>query len=87
MSNSDNLKVNYTRAIEAISDGNLNKAKILLQNLAITDTLNPLYLNDLGVIYFHQSEFEQSIQLFQKALLLDPNFKDALDNLNQILNL
>lgn len=49
--------------------------------------IHPTYKNPyllLGNAYFYKNDFEKSIQAYQQALKLDPNYKDALQNLQSV---
>ena len=85
----DYLHSTYNRALTAIGEERPKQAKMLLQNLIITEPSYIPALNDLAVIYFNEGEYEQSIQLFQKIEKIDPevdyfkeNFKAVLSALN-----
>jgi prepilin-type processing-associated H-X9-DG protein len=38
----------------------------------------PLYLSGKGWALYYQGNYQQAIQLFDKALAVDPNYQDAL---------
>jgi tetratricopeptide (TPR) repeat protein len=79
-------KTTYDRALQAIESGKPNQAKILLQNIIITNPAFIPALNDLAVLYFNEGEYEQSIQLFQKIENIDPDVDYFKENYGQVLN-
>jgi protein O-mannosyl-transferase len=49
--------------------------------------IHPTYKNPyllLGNAYFYANDFDKSVQAYQQALKLDPNYKDALQNLQSV---
>lgn len=55
--------------------------KVLDQNYQFADVYNML-----GIIYQHSGEFSRSIESFNKALKLNPNYTEALLNLSVLYN-
>lgn len=81
------LTQTYNRALEAFNQNQHNKAKMLLQNILITEPTYAPALNDLAVLYFNEGEYEQSIQLLLKAGGSNSEFQFIRDNFQSISEL
>jgi protein O-mannosyl-transferase len=63
------------------------KMKEAITHILRATEIHPTYKNPyllLGNAYFYSNEFDKAIQAYQSALKLDPNYKDALKNLQLV---
>jgi protein O-mannosyl-transferase len=63
------------------------KLKEAIAHVLRATEIHPTYKNPyllLGNAYFYTNEFEKSIQAYETALKLDPNYKDAKQNLQLV---
>lgn len=44
------------------------------------DANNPAIYNNLGIVYYHRQKYDLSLQSYQKALILEPQFTEARNN-------
>jgi protein O-mannosyl-transferase len=63
------------------------KMKEAISHVLRATEIHPTYKNPyllLGNAYFYLNDFDKSTQAYQQALKLDPNYKDALQNLQSV---
>jgi Flp pilus assembly protein TadD len=70
-----------TNGLEAQLAGDLSTAQSDYQQATQLDHTNKYAYYDLGTVYDKQGNRVQAIQNYQTALVIDPNFVDALFNL------
>jgi protein O-mannosyl-transferase len=69
---------------KAIKDA---KMKAAISHILRATEIHPTYKNPyllLGNAYFYSNDFEKSIQAYEAALKLDPNYRDAKQNLQLV---
>lgn len=69
------------------AEGKIEEAEKCFWEIIKHDSKNKEAYNNLGVITFHQQNVEQAIQHFNKALEIDPFYKDAVLNYYDVLRL
>lgn len=60
--------------------GRENEAFELLKKLTEKDPGNKYYWNEYGNLYFQKEDYDKALEMFQKALDIDPNYDTALLN-------
>ena len=62
--------------------GDLPAARQALEKAQVLDPASAEIVNNLGSVYYRQSEFEQARDAFQRAVTMRPDFIAAADNLD-----
>lgn len=65
--------------------GKYQEGRDVYADLVQMDPGNPTFLCNLGVAQYFLGENDAAIESFQKALKINPNLKDARENLNQAI--
>jgi len=71
----------YAQALEMQRKGNLQEAKTSYEKIVKIDPQNVQALNNLGVIYMEQKDYEMAIKYFHDALDMNNEYVDAHYNL------
>ncbi len=71
----------YAQALEMQRKGNLQEAKTSYEKIVKIDPQNVQALNNLGVIYMEQKDYEMAIKYFHDALDMNNDYVDAHYNL------
>ncbi len=61
--------------------GKFDEALIARKRALELDPLSPLFVTQIGWVYFYQRKYNEAIEWYRKALELEPNFRLALDDL------
>ena len=64
--------------------GQKKRGIIILERSLFLAPNDPLILNDLGVLYLNEKNFEKSAQLFKKTLQVEPENQKAKECLNAV---
>lgn len=64
--------------------GQRKRGIIILERSLFLAPNDPLILNDLGVCYLNEKEFDRSGQLFKKTLIVEPENQKAKECLNAV---
>lgn len=76
----------FKEAQSAFIRGDDRTAEPILQQLLLTQGTNPEVHQMLATICYNQGKFNKAIQLFKRALEIDPTYTDASVGLSIILN-
>ncbi|SPD72477.1 putative Tetratricopeptide repeat protein [uncultured Desulfobacterium sp.] len=76
-----NPKVLYEKARGLYKRGSINEAKQLYENVIKTNPNYPDALNNLGVIYMHEKNYEAAESSFNKVIAIRPGYVDPYYNL------
>ena len=68
------------QAVEAYDANNPQKSLALYKKLLEEDPSNPVYLNNMGVLYLEGGQPDAAADAFERASILDPNNTDYLVN-------
>lgn len=82
---SENQTANYNLALLCINENNFVKAEEIFEKLIKKDQTNASLHNDIGVVYNSLGKIKKAQASFNTALRIDPNLKQAENNLNEIL--
>ncbi len=66
---------------QLFSEGQVEAAKHVFLEILEEDPNNPEILNNMGVIEYSQENVQEAVDYFLKALLIEPDYQDALMNL------
>ena len=80
-----NLSETLTRiGWEQNLQGALSEAIATYQQALEINPENPVLYSNLGVIYFNSLNYEEAVSYLEKAILLDPDYIDAQNNLRYV---
>lgn len=79
--NPEDITVLETLAVISLNSGDLQEAYNYCLTALELDESNAHVWNTTGVIYFNDSEYEKACEAFEKAVMIDPYYYDALFNL------
>jgi len=61
--------------------GDIAQAEIVLNSLIKQYPSDPKLFYNLALVYYHKDEFEKSVEMSNRALMIDPNYYEAIYNL------
>jgi predicted O-linked N-acetylglucosamine transferase (SPINDLY family) len=79
--NKQSIKNDLKNGISLHQKGNLSDAKNIYQSVISRDSNNFEAIHHLGIIEYQNKNYQASIDLIQKALILRPNYAEAYSNL------
>jgi TPR repeat/Tetratricopeptide repeat len=71
----------FNRAIVLQEAGELEHARMLLEQTIQRDPTLKVAYNSLGNLYYQQQQYQQAIAMYERALQLDPHYAKARNNL------
>ena len=83
--NQKNIENQISNLIKIINNGNLVHALKLAEKLSKVYKNIPIIFNLYGIIQYKLNNFEESVENFNKAIQLNPNFFEAYNNLGNSL--
>jgi tetratricopeptide (TPR) repeat protein len=79
--NSPDRKKLYEKAVGLYNEGSINEAKKLYEAVVALDPGYIEALNNLGIIYIHEKDFDAAKETFKKAVRLKPSYVESYYNL------
>jgi len=79
--NSLDRKRLYEKAMGLYNEGRMNEAKKVYEAVVALDPGYIEALNNLGIIYIHEKDFEAAKETFEKAVRLKPSYVESYYNL------
>ena len=83
--NQKNIENQISNLIKIINDGNFVHALKLAEKLSKIYKNIPIIFNLYGIIQYKLNNFEKSVENFNKAIQLNPDFFEAYNNLGNSL--
>jgi len=77
--NQKNIENQISNLIKIINNGNLVHALKLAEKLSKVYKNIPIIFNLYGIIQYKLNNFEESVENFNKAIQLNPNFFEAME--------
>ncbi len=74
----------YAYALSLISEGRMDTAQTILQNVLISNPNHADARNDLGVLYFHKGELEQAAVNLEAAYRIKGPNQYVISNLAEV---
>ena len=81
MKSLEKLKKQIQSVVDVYKSGNLPEAEMLSKKLLSSNPKIVFLYNLLGLIYYEQKKIELAVKYYEKAILLDPKFAMAYNNL------
>lgn len=81
------MSTEIERGESLLADGHEAEAERCFRGLLDRDPRNTEALNNLGVIAYRKNELKEAAAYFEKALAIDPLYRDSVENLKLVTRL
>ncbi|MBN1850776.1 MAG: glycosyltransferase [Deltaproteobacteria bacterium] len=79
------MDVHNAKAEELYSKGNVIAARIIFKQILNKNPALAAPMNNLGVMAFQENSLDEAISWFERALQIDPNYFEAVENMSKCL--
>ncbi|MGM0608708.1 MAG: tetratricopeptide repeat protein [Candidatus Muiribacteriota bacterium] len=74
----------FEKGLNYLNNNELKKAETVFTRLYMEDETDYRVLNNLGVVFFEQKQYNKAYNLFDKARKIQPDYKNAYINMGYV---